>query len=145
MKGLFIVNPAAYILEPKIRSTNINFDTYLHSYFPSAILFVEELSETLEYVNQTGIIILDFPRAFDDVNHSLLRHKLHHCGVQEESTSGSKTSLRAEEKLLWWTARGRTSLAFGQRFHRGQCLAQACSWYMLMTSGITHLTSASFY
>ena len=82
MKGLFSVNPAAYILEPKIRRTNVNFDTYLHSYFPSAILFVEELSETMEYVNQTGIIILDFARAFDDVNHSLLRHKLHHCGVR---------------------------------------------------------------
>ena len=51
-----------------------------------------------------------------------------------ESTSGSQTSLRADSRLLWWTARGWTSFAYIQGFHRGQSLAQACSWYVLMTS-----------
>ena len=38
--------------------------------------FVEELTTNLEGGRQTDIIILDFAKAFDRVNHSLLVHKL---------------------------------------------------------------------
>ena len=43
--------------------------------------FAEELSENMERGGQTDIVILDFAKAFDKVNHSLLLHKLHHYGV----------------------------------------------------------------
>ena len=44
--------------------------------------YVEELSGTMERGNQTDIIILDFAKAFDKVNHTLLLYKLHQCGVR---------------------------------------------------------------
>ena len=44
--------------------------------------FTEELTETMENCGQTDIVIMNFAKAFDKVNHSLLLHKLHHYGVR---------------------------------------------------------------
>ena len=44
--------------------------------------FVEELTTNLEGGRQTDIIILDFAKAFDRVNHSLLVHKLQCYGIR---------------------------------------------------------------
>ena len=43
---------------------------------------VEELTTNLEGGRQTGIIVLDFAKAFDRVNHSLLVHKLQCYGIR---------------------------------------------------------------
>ena len=43
--------------------------------------FSEELNENLEKGRQSDIVIMDFAKAFDKVNHSLLIHKLRHYGV----------------------------------------------------------------
>ena len=43
---------------------------------------MEELTEYIEACKQTDIVIMDFAKAFDKVNHSLLLHKLHHYGVR---------------------------------------------------------------
>ena len=40
-----------------------------------------ELFDNTEEGKQTDMIVLDFSKAFDKVNHSLLIHKLHHYGV----------------------------------------------------------------
>ena len=44
--------------------------------------FMKELTENMEACKQTDIVIMDFVKAFDKVNHSLLLHKLHHYGVR---------------------------------------------------------------
>ena len=44
--------------------------------------FVEELNENVAKGKQSDVIILDFAKAFDKVNHSLLIHKLRHYGVK---------------------------------------------------------------
>ena len=44
--------------------------------------FMEELTENMEACKQTDTVIMDFAKAFDKVNHSLLLHKLHNYGVR---------------------------------------------------------------
>ena len=44
------------------------------------IEFVDDISKNLQEGQQTDILILDFAKAFDKVNHSLLIHKLQHYG-----------------------------------------------------------------
>ena len=44
--------------------------------------FVEELSENLASGFQTDVLVMDFAKAFDKVNHSLLVHKLSEYGIQ---------------------------------------------------------------
>ena len=43
---------------------------------------IDELMEYMESGKQTDLLIMDFAKAFDRVNHSLLLHKLYHYGVQ---------------------------------------------------------------
>ena len=45
------------------------------------IEFVDDISKNLQEGQQTDILILDFAKAFDKVNHSLLIHKLQHYGI----------------------------------------------------------------
>ena len=45
------------------------------------IEFVDDISKSLQEGQQTDILILDFAKAFDKVNHSLLIHKLQHSGI----------------------------------------------------------------
>ena len=46
------------------------------------INFTDELFTALENGNQANVIIMDFAKAFDKVNHSLLVHKLSKYGIQ---------------------------------------------------------------
>jgi hypothetical protein len=45
------------------------------------IEFVDDISKNIQEGQQTDILILDFAKAFDKVNHSLLIHKLQHYGI----------------------------------------------------------------
>jgi hypothetical protein len=42
---------------------------------------VDDISKNLQEGQQTDILILDFAKAFDKINHSLLIHKLQHYGI----------------------------------------------------------------
>jgi hypothetical protein len=42
--------------------------------------FMDDISKNLQEGQQTDILILDFAKAFDKVNHSLLIHKLQQYG-----------------------------------------------------------------
>ena len=43
---------------------------------------------------RTDMIILDFAKAFDKVNHSLLIHKLHHYGIKDDTNRWIKDFLK---------------------------------------------------
>ena len=50
--------------------------------------FVEELTTNLEGGRQTDVILLDFAKAFDRVNHILLVHKLQFYGIRGSAITG---------------------------------------------------------
>ena len=43
--------------------------------------FVDELTNNMAQGKQTDILVMDFAKAFDKVNHLLLVHKLRHYGI----------------------------------------------------------------
>jgi retron-type reverse transcriptase len=45
------------------------------------IEFVDNISKNLQEGRQIDILIMDFAKAFDKVNHSLLIHKLRYYGI----------------------------------------------------------------
>ena len=62
--------------------------------------FVEELTTSLEGGRQTDIIILDFAKVFDRVNHSLLVYKLQCYGITAPPSHGLPTSSAIGTKQL---------------------------------------------
>jgi hypothetical protein len=50
------------------------------------IEFVDDLSKNRQEGRQTDILIMDFAKAFDKVNHRLLIHKLRYYGIDGKTT-----------------------------------------------------------
>ena len=58
------------------------------------IEFIDDLTSNLEEGQQTDFLIMDFAKAFDKVDHSLLTHKLHHYGIRGEVNTWIKNWLK---------------------------------------------------
>ena len=68
-------------------------------------MLTEELHQNLSDGKQTDVILLDFSKAFDKVNHEKLIYKLHMATVSVvEPCLGSRLSLMAGHRL--WSLRG---------------------------------------
>ena len=50
------------------------------------IEFVDDISKNIQEGRQTDILIMDFAKVFDKVNHSLLIHKLRYYGTDGKAT-----------------------------------------------------------
>ncbi|KAI8494635.1 hypothetical protein Bbelb_278610 [Branchiostoma belcheri] len=61
---------------------------------------VEELTTNVESGKQTDILIMDFAKAFDRVNHSLLIHKLHRLGIQGSTLAWIESFLRDRRQAV---------------------------------------------
>ena len=66
------------------------------------IQFVQDISDTLNESGQTDIIVMDFSKAFDKVDHKRLLLKLHHFGINNAVITwiGSFLSNRTQRVVL---------------------------------------------
>ena len=62
--------------------------------------FVDDVSKNLQDGKQTDILIMDFAKAFDKVNHSLLIHKLTHYGIESRTTNWIKNWLNDRKQSV---------------------------------------------
>ena len=62
--------------------------------------FVEELTTNLESGKQTDILIMDFAKAFDRVNHSLLIHKLQRYGIRGSTLTWINSFLKNRRQAV---------------------------------------------
>ena len=58
-----------------------------HSCETQLIGFTQEIADNLEQGQQSDVIIMDFSKAFDKVDHHKLIHKLRHLGINSKVTS----------------------------------------------------------
>lgn len=97
------------------------------------VKFVKEFSKIMEHGIQTDIIILDFAKVFDEVNHCLLLHKLHHYEVCGRVNQWIQNFFEGRWQAAVAMTRGWTSVVFVQCC-TGISLAEACAWYTSVTS-----------
>ena len=64
------------------------------------IEFVDDISKNLQDGHQTDILIMDFAKAFDKVNHSLLIHKLNYYGIDDQTTSWIQNWLEDRQQTV---------------------------------------------
>ena len=64
------------------------------------IQLVEELARNTSQGRQTDLILLDFSKAFDRVNHMKLLHKLHQHGVRGNTLSWKKAFLTGQSQTV---------------------------------------------
>ena len=62
--------------------------------------FTNEISENLEKGKQTDVLVMDFAKAFDKVNHNLLLHKLHHYGIQGRTNRWIQAFLQGRSQTV---------------------------------------------
>ena len=65
-----------------------------HSCETQLIGFTQEISDNMENGQQTDVIIMDFSKAFDKVDHHKLIHKLKHMGIDNKVTNWIQSFLR---------------------------------------------------
>ena len=64
------------------------------------IEFVDDISKNLQEGHQSDILIMDFAKAFDKVNHSLLTHKLEYYGIDQKTTKSIQNWLEDRQQTV---------------------------------------------
>lgn len=95
--------------------------------------FAEELTCSTERGEQTDVLIMDFAKAFDRVNHSLLLHKLRCYGVQGPILAWISAFLRDRRQAVVVNGCRSSFIPVQSGGPKDQSLAHACSWRTLMT------------
>ena len=64
------------------------------------IEFMDDFTSNLEEGHQTDILIMDFAKAFNKVDHSLLTHTLHHYGIRGKVNTWIKNWLKDRKQSV---------------------------------------------
>lgn len=64
------------------------------------IEFIDDVSKNLEDDKQTDILIMDLSKAFDNVSHSLILHKLNNYDIEGKDNSWIERYLRNKTQAV---------------------------------------------
>ena len=90
------------------------------------IEFIDDLTSNQEEGQQTDILIMDFAKAFDKVDHSLLIHKLHHYGIRGEVNTWIKNWLKDRTQSVIVEREKSEPSVWTLVFPKVRSLAQGC-------------------
>ena len=97
------------------------------------IEFIDDLTSNLEEGQQTDILIMDFAKAFDKVDHSLLTHKLHHYGIRGEVNTWIKNWLKDRTQSVVVEGEKSEPVSVDSGVPQGSVLGPGCSCTTSMT------------
>ena len=63
-------------------------------------MLINELYENMQISKQTGLILLDFSKAFDKVAHEKILLKLHHYGIRRDTKIKDFLDIRKQAAVI---------------------------------------------
>ena len=90
------------------------------------IEFIDDVTRNLDDSKQTDVLIMDFPKAFDKVSHSLLIHKLKHLRGKVNNWIESFLSGRTHAVIILLRVNNLHTSLLILGCYRVQSLAQVC-------------------
>ena len=82
MEHIIVTNVMSHLETNEILAPQQHGFRKRHSCETQLLELTEEINSNLDSGLQTDVVVLDFAKAFDKVNHSLLVHKLQHYGIK---------------------------------------------------------------
>ena len=108
------------------------------------IQLVEELARNTSQGRQTDLILLDFNKAFDRVNHMKLLHKLHQHGARGNTLSSIKAFLTGRSETVILEGASSSEILSTLEFPKVLYLTLYCFYYILMTYLRTYTQRSDF-
>ena len=100
MEHIIVSNTMQHFEDNNILTPNQHGFRASHSCETQLIELTDEITRNLDNSVQTDIIILDFAKAFDKVNHSLLIHKIQSYGITGKSNKWIKDFLADRQQAV---------------------------------------------
>ena len=101
------------------------------------VSLIEDLARKTSQGKQTDLILLDFSKAFDKVNHSKLIMKLHSYGIRSATLRWIQAFLGNHRQKVVVEVRNRTLSQSHLESLRALCWARSFSWSTSMTFPMT--------
>ena len=93
MEHVFVSNIMSHADDQNIFYDKQHGFRRLFSCTTQLVEFIDDITATLDQSKQVDAVIMDFAKAFDKVNHSLLVHKLAHYGIRGRTNQWIKAFL----------------------------------------------------
>ena len=112
---------------------------------PSSFSLLKSLPVIPLKVDKQDLILLDFSKAFDRVNHMKLLHKLHQHGARGSTLSWIKAFLSGRSQTVVLEGESSSEIPVNSGVPKVLCLALYCFYYILKTYLRTYTHRSDFF